>query len=226
MKSGIKQDKITKSEQTRSKIEYRFLNMIPSKQWDKISVKELCEKCKITRGTFYLYFNDIYDLMEQIETRLLEDISERLSAIAPCEARGSVPCILEAGFDCTAPPALFAWFEFCRDHKTAIFALLDPKFGDPYFVKRLKVILEESLNVMMDQDGMPRDELRTHFLKLMLEMHFLSARTWLASPEGDFLSVDDIIHLLNAIRIGANYQHYKYDTEQIDPRQISRDAKT
>ena len=157
MKSGIKQDKITKSEQTRSKIEYRFLNMIPSKQWDKISVKELCEKCKITRGTFYLYFNDIYDLMEQIETRLLEDISERLSAIAPCEARGSVPCILEAGFDCTAPPALFAWFEFCRDHKTAIFALLDPKFGDPYFVKRLKVILEESLNVMMDQDGMPRD---------------------------------------------------------------------
>ena len=93
MKSVIKQDKITKSEQTRSKIEYRFLNMIPSKQWDKISVKELCEKCKITRGTFYLYFNDIYDLMEQIETRLLEDISERLSAIAPCEARGSVPCL-------------------------------------------------------------------------------------------------------------------------------------
>lgn len=23
-------------------------------------------------------------------------------------------------------------------------------------------------------------------MKLMLEMHFLSARTWLASPEGDF----------------------------------------
>lgn len=86
--------------------------------------------------------------------------------------------------------------------------------------------MEESLNVMMDQDGMPRDELRTHFLKLMLEMHFLSARTWLASPEGDSLSVDDIIHLLNTIRIGANYQHYKYDMEQINPRQISRDAKT
>ena len=73
--------KISKSQKTRRRIIDCFLNTIPQKQWDKISVKELCEKAEITRGTFYQYFDDIYDLMEQIETPMFDDLNRRFNKI-------------------------------------------------------------------------------------------------------------------------------------------------
>ncbi|MNO00570.1 hypothetical protein D3C81_2204900 [compost metagenome] len=61
----------------------------------------------------------------------------------------------------------------------------------------------------MDEDGMPHDALRSHFVKILLELHFLSVCTWLEAEEGDFLSIKEIINLLNTMRVGANYLTYK-----------------
>ena len=44
-----------KSEQTKQNIIDTYLKLIPSKCWDKITVKELCAQANITRGTFYQY---------------------------------------------------------------------------------------------------------------------------------------------------------------------------
>ena len=65
---------------------------------------------------------------------------------------------------------------------------------------------------MMDADGQPNDELRSHFVKIFSEMHFLAARSWLESDEPDFLSVQEIVSLLNTMRIGAAYLSYKNAT--------------
>ena len=66
--------KTAKSEQTRKRIIHTFLSLIDEKKWDKITVKELCARSEITRGTFYQYYSDIYELMEQIQESLLSDI--------------------------------------------------------------------------------------------------------------------------------------------------------
>ena len=69
--------KTAKSEQTRKRIVHTFLSLIEEKKWDKITVKELCARSEITRGTFYQYYSDIYELMEQIQETLLKDIQTR-----------------------------------------------------------------------------------------------------------------------------------------------------
>lgn len=201
--------KIAKSEQTNEKIISTYLNLIHSKQWDKISVKELCDCANIARGTFYLYFNDIYDLMEQIETALLEDIRRRYAKLPKKLPASFPPELFEDKFDYAPPESLLTWFDFCKAHKKKIVVLLDPKNGDTYFVKKLKVILNEEINRMMDEDGMPHDWLRSHFTKIFVELHFLSVRTWLESKDDNFLSVNEIINLLNTMRVGANYLTYK-----------------
>ena len=61
MNTLINDKKITKAELTKRRIVDAFLDYIPKKKWDKISVKEICSSANITRGTFYQYFNDIYD---------------------------------------------------------------------------------------------------------------------------------------------------------------------
>ena len=43
---------------------------------DKISIKELCNRAGFNRATFYLHFQDIYDLREQIENVLLSDLKD------------------------------------------------------------------------------------------------------------------------------------------------------
>ena len=75
--------KTAKSEQTRKRIIHTFLSLIDEKKWDKITVKELCARSEITRGTFYQYYSDIYELMEQIQASLLSDIQTRFAQIHP-----------------------------------------------------------------------------------------------------------------------------------------------
>lgn len=53
-----------------------FINLLEKKPFDKITVKDIVETCGINRNTFYYYYSDIYDLLEEIfakELNLLVD---------------------------------------------------------------------------------------------------------------------------------------------------------
>ena len=144
--------KTAKSEQTRKRIIHTFLSLIDEKKWDKITVKELCARSEITRGTFYQYYSDIYELMEQIQESLLSDIQTRFAQIQS-ESRSGFPIeeFLEK-FDYEPPQNLIVWFDFCKDNQDAIRALLDLQNGDIYFEKKLKHLLIDTINEMMDTD--------------------------------------------------------------------------
>lgn len=212
MKELNKKQRLAKSEQTKLRIIDVFLELIHEKKWDKITVKELCFATEITRGTFYQYFNDIYDLMEQIEDTLITDLNRRYQLLPPKRPGLFPPELFETKYNYAPPQELFVWFDFCQDQPKAVSALLDSRNGDGYFVKKLKGILNEQINHIMNYDGMPRDSLREHFTKIFIELHFMAARTWLDSKEEDFLSVREIINLLNTMRVGAGFLSNKQMT--------------
>ena len=199
--------KISKSEKTRLRILDSFLDLTRDKRWDKISVKELCAKAEITRGTFYQYYDDIYTLMESLEDQLLADLTERYEKIS-YTSYSEIPADLFIDkFDYAPPEVLTVWFRFVRDHTKELLALFDRKNGDPYFVKKMKAVMSEYLSRVMDSDGHPDDALRSHFMKLFLEMHFLGALSWIEDDES--LSEEDIVNLLNATRVGSCYLGFK-----------------
>lgn len=51
-----------------------LLEMLKEKPLNKISVKSLCEKSEINRSTFYTYYQDVYDLFQQIEDEFIQKI--------------------------------------------------------------------------------------------------------------------------------------------------------
>ncbi len=61
-------------------IENAFFTLLEIKPVNKISVRELCELSQINRSTFYHHYLDVYDLMDQIQMRI---ISEFLSTLPP-----------------------------------------------------------------------------------------------------------------------------------------------
>lgn len=197
--------KETNGLQTRGRIIRSFARLMETKRWDQIGVCHLCREAGISRGTFYLYFHSLYDLMEQLQKELLDQLKTYYVDAGKSAASVSLypPEMFDEIFDCHPPGVFIAWFEFCSEYGYVIAPLLDRKHGDPYFVKKMKHLIREELSRMMDRDGMPRDGLRRQFISLLAEMHMVAAQNWLDEP-GECRS-EQIVNLLNTMRVGANY---------------------
>lgn len=62
--------------QTRQNLIDAFWALYCEKRIEKITVKEITQKAGYNRGTFYEYFTDVYDVMEQIEESIIPAIHE------------------------------------------------------------------------------------------------------------------------------------------------------
>lgn len=69
-----KQPEVT--EQTKQNLIDAFWALYCEKSIEKITVKEITQKAGYNRGTFYEYFTDIYDVLEQIEESLIPSLNE------------------------------------------------------------------------------------------------------------------------------------------------------
>lgn len=67
---------------TRYLLVHALTSLMLKKSIKDITVKELCESVDINRGTFYLHYKDIYDMLEQTEQGLLEQF-EGLQKLSP-----------------------------------------------------------------------------------------------------------------------------------------------
>ncbi|RDU24685.1 TetR/AcrR family transcriptional regulator [Anaerosacchariphilus polymeriproducens] len=59
---------------TKRVIKETFLDLLKEKEINKISVAELADRADIGRGTFYLHYKDIYDLYEQFENEIFDQL--------------------------------------------------------------------------------------------------------------------------------------------------------
>ena len=51
-----------------------LLELMQTAPINKITVKDICERADVNRGTFYLHYQDPYDLMHQIENELIDEV--------------------------------------------------------------------------------------------------------------------------------------------------------
>ena len=68
---------------TRSQLRKCLSILLETKKIQNITVKELAQMADINRGTFYLHYKDVYDLMEHIQADLLKEFEDILTKIAP-----------------------------------------------------------------------------------------------------------------------------------------------
>lgn len=75
------------SENIKAKLADALIELTDYKSLDKITVKDLVEKCSISRQTFYYHYQDIVDVIEWILSKFTESISSKtVSAKTPQEA--------------------------------------------------------------------------------------------------------------------------------------------
>lgn len=59
-------------------IRQSFIDLLKVKKFDRISVKMIIDKAAINRSTFYAHFLDKYDLMDQLQEELLDNLINNL----------------------------------------------------------------------------------------------------------------------------------------------------
>lgn len=63
---------------TKKMLHQSLIMLMAEKKTNKITVKELTDLADVNRSTFYLYYKDIFDIVEQMETEMLDSFSNAL----------------------------------------------------------------------------------------------------------------------------------------------------
>ena len=69
-----------KTEQTKADLKEAFWRLYADKPIEKITVGEVCKLAGYNRGTFYLHYRDLYEMLATIEASLLEGMTECVEA--------------------------------------------------------------------------------------------------------------------------------------------------
>ena len=68
---------------TKKLLKSGFASLMKEKEFKDIRVKDITDLVDLNRGTFYLHYNDTYDLLEKIENEVLDDFQAMIDTHCP-----------------------------------------------------------------------------------------------------------------------------------------------
>jgi hypothetical protein len=142
-----KQAEIT--EQTRQNLLEAFWSFYTTKRIDKITVKEITNKAGYNRGTFYEYFQDVYEVLEVIENISLPTLDE-------------LPPLVDVNSN---SPGFINSFMALYQEKYKYYNHLLGDNGDPAFQRKLKNSLKSSIILALKN----KEEVDLEEIDIMLE---------------------------------------------------------
>ena len=126
---------------TKKLLTQALTELLQKKQVNEITVKELTDLADMNRGTFYMYYRDIFDMLEKIE----DELFQKLDVIAQSHEHGDPTQQVK--------PILLDLFRFIEENQEMCRVLLSPN-GDMNFLHRLyEAIRERGLEIWKDQMG-------------------------------------------------------------------------
>ena len=115
---------------TRSALKSALTTLMKQKTINSISVKELTDLADINRGTFYLHYKDVSDLLSQSEDDLLDELMATVDAF-PADIIKNDPATLFGGL-----------YRLCLANADMVRILISEN-GDIKFLNKLKKLLRD-----------------------------------------------------------------------------------
>ncbi|GAA5512764.1 hypothetical protein Dcar01_01488 [Deinococcus carri] len=134
-----------RSDRTRQALRQALVNLTRERGYANVSVQDLAERAGVHRTTFYRYYQDKYDIVQDV----LNDLSECLEA---ARGRLSGPLIPQTWLDpASAPPELALVFLEHVEKNADFYRLMLGANGMPAFFLEVHGRLEEFLDRLLGQ---------------------------------------------------------------------------
>lgn len=170
-----------KINKTKKDIMDAFWKLYCEKRIDKITVKEISKNAGYNRSTFYEYFIDVYDVLEQIENELIPKIAE----LPPCSISN-----IKLGMPLDVFMDLY-------DKNSEYYVVLLGDKGDPAFATKLKNALKEMLTEALILE-MKIDPIELDFtLEFILSAMIATMSHWFKKDK--IIPIEQLIKLINNI---------------------------
>jgi hypothetical protein len=124
--------------QTKENLMEAFWQLFCTKRIEKVTVKEITAKAGYNRSTFYQYFTDVYDVLEQIENSVLPNHQGMIPHNPTDITTASLPI-----------DALTNMYEKNKKYYIVLFG----ENGDPSFQSKFKNYLKETVKEHLDAQG-------------------------------------------------------------------------
>ncbi len=164
---------------TRQMLRDALIDLIEERGLEGLTVRDLTQRAGLNRGTFYLHYRDIQDLLEQSKEEVLKGLTE--SVMRASERNCSEPGTGNPQ-QITQPGAIGA-FEYFSRHSRFFAVMMGPN-GDPcFFLEWKKAMMEDmrkkSMKFQPDDSrlSIPRD----YLVAYIVSAHLGVIQHWLES---------------------------------------------
>lgn len=193
--------------ETKERIRNAFFELYEEKKIERISIKEITDRAKLNRGTFYVYYKDIYDLLEKTEDELITELASKVRPLIPMVLR-------EEALDQFLPP-----IEFYQRYSKFMKILLGAN-GDPNFIHKIKTILKKTLQEMLAKEQIPKVENMEYVMEFVASAQIGLISHWLAKDMS--LPINELGEMIKVLLLHGpvGYMKMKVDLNEKESAQL------
>lgn len=175
-----------RSKETKERFKKAFFALYAEKKIEKITIKEVAELAGFNRGTFYLYYKSIYDLLQKSEQELLDDFAKMLDLN------------VKFYFGLIDAPDESMLSNFIEH--TEYIRILNSENGDPRFKSRMKNIIKDAYRKHINQNNTVVSKVE-YLLEYVVEANMSIFQYWFMNRDKDFprISLKDIREIIQYV---------------------------
>ncbi|WP_242348793.1 TetR/AcrR family transcriptional regulator [Mucispirillum schaedleri] len=176
-----------RSQETKERFKKAFFALYAEKKIEKITIKEVADLAGFNRGTFYLYYKSIYDLLQKSEQELLDDFAKMIDFNVQFYFG-----LIDSPDESRQPNSL--------EH-TEYIRILNGENGDPRFKSRMKNIIKDAYRKHISQDNSVRVSKFEYLLEYVVEANISIFQYWFMNRDKDFprISLKDVSEIIQYV---------------------------
>ena len=133
-----------------------LLSLLEKQTFEYITIKEVCEKAKVNRSTFYLHYENLYDLLQETIKYLVDDFSSYFSSEIQSITTQFKDCNLN-DLNFIDEKYLYPYLSYIKEHQKVFSTVLSQPvaFSSENLFERL---FDNIFNPILDRFGYPKSE--------------------------------------------------------------------
>lgn len=167
---------------TKTILKDSLLELMKEKSFEKITIKELCDKANINRGTFYYHYDTIEELLKDIETEFISNHTH----------------ILESYWDNNRDINIMGSLFSCIQENQELCKVLIGPHGDPSFIASLLEPVSQQVIIGWEKEF---PDISRHHLSILSKFVFAGAmallQDWICN--GSNISPEELSHYLEIL---------------------------